>query len=623
MTLKMEQKWVYLFREGNKELRDLLGGKGANLAEMTNLGVPVPLGFTITTNACIYYMKNVFWPEELEVQIREALNALENDVQMKFGLETRGDTKTLLVSVRSGAKFSMPGMMDTILNLGLNDIIVENLSKETNPRFAWDSYRRFIQMFSNVAMNIPGKLFETALDNTKKEAKVAHDNELNSEQLRRLVGIFKKIYRENLGTDFPQDPIEQLKLAITSVFKSWNNPRAIAYREHEMIPDDLGTAVNVQMMAYGNLGDDSGTGVLFTRNPSDGVDEIYGEYLVNAQGEDVVAGIRTPVPISELQNQFPEIYTQLHDTVKMLERHYADMQDIEFTIMEGKLYLLQTRNGKRTGVAAVKIAHDLVQEGLINEQDAVLRITPRDVENCMFPRVNWVSEKHSLQLVKENGEDKHETLSLLGRGLAAGPGAATGYAIFDSDQAEQYKKEHPDQSIILVREETSPEDFHGMVASDGILTIRGGITSHAAIVSRQIGKRCIVGAELSGLTIYEEAGTPILASEEISVREGEWITLDAFEGKIYSGKASIIIPSDLPVELEKILDWADSRAKIGVRTNADKAEDTAVAMKFKAQGIGLARTEHQFFEKNRLPIVREMILAKTVEERQKILTRSQ
>ncbi|MFW9778454.1 MAG: pyruvate, phosphate dikinase [Candidatus Heimdallarchaeota archaeon] len=612
----MVQKWVYLFREGNKELRDLLGGKGANIAEMTNLGVPVPFGFTITTKACIYYMKNVSWPEGLEHQIREALKSLENDVRMKFGSETRGNGKTLLVSVRSGAKFSMPGMMDTILDLGINDIIVENMSHETDPRFAWDSYRRFIQMFSNVAMNIPGKLFDTALQNIKKENDVKYDFELDTEHLRRLVGVYKKIYRENLGTDFPQDPMEQLKLAITSVFKSWNNPRAIAYREHEMIPDDLGTAVNVQMMVYGNLGDDSGTGVLFTRNPSSGSDEIYGEYLVNAQGEDVVAGIRTPVPIRHLQRQFPEIYSQLYDTVKMLERHYADMQDVEFTIMDGKLFLLQTRNGKRTGVAAVKIAHDMAEEGLISQDDALLRVTPRDVENCMFPRINWISEKHGLQLVKENGDERRETLTLLGRGLAAGPGAATGYAIFDSDRAEQYKKENPTRSVILVREETSPEDFHGMVASDGILTIRGGITSHAAIVSRQIGKRCIVGAELSGLTVFEEAGVPVLASKEHSIREGEWITLDAFEGKIYSGKGAIIIPSDLPPELVKILDWADSRAKIGVRTNADKAEDTAIAMKFKAQGIGLARTEHQFFEKNRLPIVREMILANTLKERQ-------
>ncbi|MHA2225337.1 MAG: pyruvate, phosphate dikinase [Candidatus Hodarchaeales archaeon] len=603
------QKWVYMFNEGNKDMRDLLGGKGANLAEMTNLNISVPPGFTIITNASIHYNNHNIWPENLGEQVNFALKKLEEQSGLPFG-------KDLLVSVRSGAKFSMPGMMDTILNLGLNDEILEYLSKKTeNPHFVWDSYRRFIQMFSDVAMSIPAKLFEDALSTAREKAQVKNDFDLNVDQLKALVEVFKEIYLGNRGSEFPQDPKEQLRIAITSVFRSWNTPRAIAYRNHEGISDDLGTAVNVQMMAFGNMGSDSGAGVLFTRDPSDGEDLIYGEYLVNSQGEDVVAGIRTPIPIKKLESDFPEIYHELIKNVKMLENHYRDMQDIEFTIMAGKLYILQTRNGKRTGVAAVKIAHDLVKEGLITEEEAILRVTPRDVENCMFPRVNWVDEKHNLQLVTYDGEEKTEKLIAMGKGLSAGPGAATGFAIFNSDRAEEYKKENPNQSIILIRDETSPADFHGMVAADGILTIRGGITSHAAIVSRQIGKRCIVGSEVSGLRIVEEGDNSKLVYNDLEIKEGEYITMDGFSGNIYCGKGSIITPSDLTAELENLLDWCDARAKIGVRTNADKAEDTKIALKFKAQGIGLARTEHQFFEKDRLPIVQKMILAYSSEER--------
>jgi len=607
-----EQKWVYQFNEGNRDMRDLLGGKGANLAEMTNMHIPVPNGFTIITDASIYFNKNNSWPEILEEQVNTALKKLEEQSGLTLG-------KDLLLSVRSGAKFSMPGMMDTILNLGLNDdIVISLINKTGNPHFVWDSYRRFIQMFSNVAMGIPLIFFEEILTKMKEKANIKHDHELTVDQLKEIVGIFKEIYLKRQGEEFPHDPKAQLILAISSVFKSWNTPRAIAYRKYEKISHDLGTAVNVQMMVFGNMGLDSGSGVLFTRNPSDGIDEIYGEYLVNSQGEDVVAGIRTPLPIKQLENDFPEIYQQLTTNVKKLENHYRDMQDIEFTIMSGKLYILQTRDGKRTGIAAVKIAHDLVKEGLITEEEAVLRVTPRDVENCMFPRINWVDEKHAFQLVKVNGEEESQKLKKMGKGLPAGSGAATGIAIFNSDHAEEYKKENPDKSLILIREETNPSDFHGMVVVDGILTLRGGTTSHAAIVSRQIGKRCIVGSEASGLKIIEERGkvSKLISEDHTEVKEGEYITLDGFSGKIYAGKGSIITPSDLPPELEILLDWCDSKAKIRVRTNADKAADTKVALEFKAKGIGLARTEHQFFEKDRLPIVQKMILSGTRAERQ-------
>ena len=596
-------------------MRDTLGGKGANLAEMTNLDIPVPPGFTVITNASIHYMENEAWPKNLEEQVDEALKKLEEISGLTYG-------KDLLVSVRSGAKFSMPGMMDTILNLGLNDDINEFLAKKTkNPRFISDSYRRFIQMFSDVSMGIPAKNFEEALTEAKEKAEVDYDHELNTDQLNDLVNTYKEIYRNNIGSEFPQDPHEQLKIAITAVFKSWNTPRAVAYRKHEGISDDLGTAVNVQMMAFGNMGSDSGAGVLFTRNPSDGIDEIYGEYLVNSQGEDVVSGIRTPEPIVRLKDDFPDVYQELFKSVKKLENHYKDMQDIEFTIMSGKLYILQTRNGKRTGVAAIKIAHDLVKEGLLTEDEAILRVTPRDVDNCMFPKINWVDEKHGIQLVKQNGEEKTVKLEEMGKGLPAGPGAATGIATFDSDRAEAYKKENPDQPLILIRDETNPADFHGMVAADGILTIRGGITSHAAIVSRQIGKRCIVGSESSGLRIIESDTASKLVFKGLELKEGEYITLDGFSGNVYAGKGAIITASELTPELETLLDWCDTKAEIGVRTNADKAADTRIALQFKAQGIGLARTEHQFFEKDRLPIVQEMILADTKEERQKKLNK--
>ncbi len=613
---KEDKPLVMFFGEGTKDMKDLLGGKGANLSEMTRIGIPVPPGFTITTEVCrYYYAHGEKYPENLKELVDKNLKRLEEVAGRKFG----DPEKPLLVSVRSGAKISMPGMMDTILNLGLNDQSVEGLAKETNdPRFAWDSYRRFIQMFGNVVMGVKMEKFHEKLEAKKEKYGVKYDYELSPEALKELVEEYKQVYKEETGEDFPQDPYKQLWMAIEAVIKSWNNKRAIDYRNHMGIPHDLGTAVNIQMMVFGNMGDDSGTGVCFTRNPSNGNKELYGEFLPNAQGEDVVAGIRTPYPIEKLKEMFPDVYEQLKDTAEKLERHFKDMQDIEFTIMKGKLYLLQTRNGKRTGLAAVKIAHDMVQEGLIDKEEAILRIKPQDVEFCMFPRINWENpKKHTVKI-----DGKIVEAPLIGKGLPAGPGAATGAIVFDSDKAEEMKKENPDVSLILVRNETSPEDFHGMVASDAIVTIRGGITSHAAIVSRQLGKTCVVGCEASGMRIRKtDDGYVLVGQDGTTLKEGDIITVDGFEGRIYKGRLPVSSVAEMPPELETVLDWADSFAKLKVRTNADKPDDTATAFKFKAVGTGLARTEHQFFEKERLPIVQDMILAETEEEREKYLAK--
>ncbi len=616
MTEQETAKYVMFFGEGSKDMKELLGGKGANLSEMTRLGVPVPPGFTITTEVCrYYYAHGEKYPEELRTQVQQALERLEKKAGRKFG----DPNAPLLVSVRSGAKISMPGMMDTILNLGLNDECVEGLATETSDeRFAWDSYRRFIQMFGNVVMNVSMERFHNKLEEKKKQLNVEYDYEISAEGLKELVREYKEIYKNETGEEFPKEPIQQLWMAIEAVIKSWNNKRAIDYRNFHGIPHDLGTAVNVQMMVFGNMGDDSGTGVCFTRNPSNGNKELYGEFLPNAQGEDVVAGIRTPFPISRLHEMFPGIYEELLEIATKLEQHFRDMQDIDFTIMKGKLYILQTRNGKRTGLAAVKIGHDMAIEELITKNEALLRITPQDVEFCMFPRVSWENPKRKTYV--ENGEVK--VAPPIGKGLPAGPGAATGIIVFDSDKAEKMKKEKPDLPIVLVRDETSPEDFHGMVASTAILTIRGGITSHAAIVSRQIGRTCVVGSEASGLRIRKINGESYLVGKNgEKLKEGEWITVDGFDGTIYIGKLPIASIAEMPPELNDVLDWADEVARLKVRTNADKPDDTAIAFQFKAVGTGLARTEHQFFEKERLPIVQDMILAETEEEREQYLSK--
>ena len=530
--------------------------------------------------------------------------------------------------------------MDTILNLGLNDVTVEGLAKKTNnPRFAYDSYRRFIQMFSNVVKGLSLEHFENILAEIRKKAGVQYDKDLNVDYLKEVISQYKKLYKEKLGEDFPQDVYEQLYAAVEAVFKSWNNERAIAYRKHEGIPDTLGTAVNVQMMVFGNMGDNSATGVAFTRNPATGEKHLYGEYLPNAQGEDVVAGIRTPHPIEDMAKELPEAYKKLVEIAELLEKHYKDMQDIEFTIMEGELFILQTRAGKRTGVAAAKIAHDMVKEGLITKETAIMRIKPRDVENTLFPTILWKDEgkrkyfdiapdlleeelNHGKTLTEilEEHHPLEKKAKVIGKGLPAGPGAASGIAVFDSKRAEKIAKENH-TPVILVRPETSPDDFAGMAASEGILTLRGGMTSHAAIVSRQIGKRCVVGAEPSGLHIkdLDSAQPKLVAEDGVEIKEGEWITINGFNGEVYPGRLPIVRPSELPAELKELLNWCDEIADIGVRTNADKPNDTTIAINFGAKGIGLARTEHQFFEKERQPIMKKMIMAETTEERKKYL----
>ncbi len=604
----MTEKYVYKFFdkevcEGSADMKNLLGGKGANLAEMTSLGLPVPPGFVVSTQACLHFLaNNEEYPEGLKAEVDEALEALEAHMGKKLG----DNEDPLLVSVRSGARISMPGMMDTVLNLGLNDVSVEGLAKISNdPRFAYDSYRRFMYMYADVVKNVSKEHFEKELGKLKHELGVENDTEIPADELKKLIQKYKAIYKEHMGEDFPQDPRKQLDDAIRAVFRSWNTRRAIDYRNHQGIPHDLGTAVNVMTMIYGNLGETSATGVAFTRNPSDGEKKLYGEFLVNAQGEDVVAGIRTPVPIEDLKASMPDLYNQLFEISELLEKRYRDMQDMEFTIQQGKLYMLQTRSGKRTGIAASQIAYDLVKEGVISKEEAILRIEPSDVENALFPSIDWgkIDSNVPVKQIKENIKDK-----FLGTGLAAGAAAATGKAIFDADRAQEIAEQG--QDVILIRVETTPEDFHGMAASKGILTMKGGLTSHAAIVARQIGKACIVGSEKGGISIDVEKRE--LTASGLVVREGDWITIDGDDGSIYSDKLPTR-PAELPESMKTILDWCDETAKIGVKANADKPDQFIKALEFGAKGVGLCRTEHMFFDN--LDLVRGMILAKNDEER--------
>ena len=594
----MSKKYVYLFKEGNANMRELLGGKGANLAEMTNLGLPIPQGFTVTTEACTeYYNDGKKINEEIQEQIFAALKKLEEMQGKKFG----DNNDPLLVSVRSGARASMPGMMDTILNLGLNDVAVEGFAAKTgNPRFAYDSYRRFIQMYSDVVMEVPKSFFEKIIDELKVEKGVHFDTELTTEDLKELVKRFKAVYKENMkGEEFPQDPVEQLMGAVKAVFRSWDNPRAIVYRRMNDIPGDWGTAVNVQAMVFGNMGETSGTGVAFTRNPSTGEKGIYGEYLINAQGEDVVAGVRTPQPISKLAEDLPECYKEFMEIATKLENHYRDMQDMEFTIQEGKLYFLQTRNGKRTAPAAINIACDLVDEGMIDEKEAVLRIDAKSLDQLLHPTF----DKESLKA----GE-------VIGEALPASPGGAAGKVVFTAEEAKNLGKGGKGERVVLVRLETTPEDIEGMVASQGILTVRGGMTSHAAVVARGMGTCCVSGC--GEIKIDEEAKKFELGG--YTFHEGDYISLDGTTGKIYKGDIKTVEAS-VSGNFGRIMAWADKYRKLGVRTNADNPRDTKNAVHLGAEGIGLCRTEHMFFEEDRIPKIRKMILAETVEAREAAL----
>ena len=594
----MNKKYVYLFSEGNKDMRELLGGKGANLAEMTNLGLPIPQGFTISTEACTdYYNNGEVIREEIIEEILNAITKLESIEGKKFGDETT----PLLVSVRSGARASMPGMMDTILNLGLNDKSVEGFAKSSNnPRFAYDSYRRFIQMYSDVVMEVNKSFFEKIIDELKNEKGVTFDNELTTEDLQELVRRFKRVYSDHMnGEEFPQDVKEQLLGAVKAVFRSWDNPRAIVYRRMNDIPGDWGTAVNIQAMVFGNMGDTSGTGVAFTRNPATGEKGIYGEYLINAQGEDVVAGVRTPQPITKLQEDMPDCYNEFMDLAQKLENHYRDMQDMEFTIENGKLYFLQTRNGKRTAHAAIKIACDLVDEGMITEEEAVLRIEAKSLDQLLHPTFDANALKNAL---------------CIGEGLAASPGAAAGKVVFTADEAKKLGKGGLGERVVLVRLETTPEDIEGMVASQGILTVRGGRTSHAAVVARGMGTCCVAGC--GAIKIDEEAKKFELGGHTFN--EGDYISLDGNTGKIYEGDVETR-DAEVAGDFGRIMGWADKYRTLKVRTNADNPRDTKKAIELGAEGIGLCRTEHMFFESDRIPKIRKMILANSKEERENAL----
>nr|MBQ8253800.1 pyruvate, phosphate dikinase [Lachnospiraceae bacterium] len=589
-------KMVYLFEEGDASMRNLLGGKGANLAEMTKLGLPIPQGFTVTTEACTdYYNNNRAISEDIQKQIFDALAELEKKQGKKFG-----DTESpLLVSVRSGARASMPGMMDTILNLGLNDIAVEGFAAKTgNPRFAYDSYRRFIQMFSDVVMEVPKSHFERVLDDIKDAKGVKFDMDLTADDLKEVIAKFKAIYKDKMGEDFPQDPKVQLMEAVKAVFRSWDNERAIVYRRMNDIPGDWGTAVNVQAMVFGNMGETSGTGVAFTRNPSTGEKGIYGEYLINAQGEDVVAGIRTPQPITKLQEDMPGAYQQFMDIAMKLEEHYRDMQDMEFTIEDGKLFFLQTRNGKRTAQAALQIACDLVDEGKITPEEAVMRIEAKSLDQLLHPTFD---------------ADALKAGKVIGQALPASPGAAAGKVYFTAEEAKAAHEEKGER-VILVRLETSPEDIEGMHAAEGILTVRGGMTSHAAVVARGMGTACVSGC--GEIAINEEEKVFELAGEVI--REGDYISLDGSTGKIYLGDIKTVEAS-VTGNFGRIMEWADKYRVLKVRTNADTPADALNAVKYGAEGIGLCRTEHMFFEPDRIPKIRQMILARTLEQREKAL----
>lgn len=587
----MSVKYVYSFNEGSKEMKSLLGGKGANLAEMTKINLPVPPGFTITTQACNnYYENNKTIKQEVIDQIEEKLAVLEKDLNKKLGSEEN----PLLVSVRSGAVISMPGMMDTILNLGLNDDTVKALAKATdNERFAYDSYRRFIQMFSDVAMEVPKYKFENILDRFKEENNFKYDTDLTCEHLKEIVEEYKAIYKKEIREEFPQDPKKQLMLAVEAVFRSWNNPRAIVYRRLNDIPNDLGTAVNIQSMVFGNMGDTSGTGVAFTRDPATGENKLLGEYLINAQGEDVVAGIRTPEPIDKLKEVMPEIYDQFIKTVKVLENHYRDMQDVEFTIEKGRLFFLQTRNGKRTAESAINVAVDLVEEGLLTKEEAIMRVEPKQLDQLLHPKF----------------EDKAlKEATILTKGLPASPGAGSGKIYFTAEEAVEASKSG--EKVILVRQETSPEDIEGMICSQGILTARGGMTSHAAVVARGMGKCCVAGCgEIKVDEISKE-----VRKDNIVLREGDYISLDGSTGNVYLGEVAKT-EAAMTGNFEKLMTWVDEVRDMEVRTNADNPRDAKVAVEFGAEGIGLCRTEHMFFDEDRIPAVRKMILSNTVEDR--------
>ena len=593
-------KYVYLFSEGNGSMRELLGGKGANLAEMTNLGMPVPQGFTITTEACTqYYEDGRSINDEIKTQVYEALAEIEKINGKKFG-----DAKNpLLVSVRSGARASMPGMMDTILNLGMNDEVAAGLIAG-NPtpaftRFVYDSYRRFIQMFSDVVMELSKKTFEVIIDEVKEAKGVKNDIDLEAEDMKKLVALFKEHYKQEKGEEFPTDPAVQLMEAIKAVFRSWDNPRANVYRRMNDIPYSWGTAVNVQPMVFGNLNDKSGTGVAFTRNPATGEKVLFGEYLINAQGEDVVAGIRTPSKISKLQEDMPQVYEQFADIATRLENHYRDMQDMEFTIENGKLYMLQTRNGKRTATAALKIACDLVDEGMISREEAVMRVEPKQLDALLHPQFDAAALKEA---------------EVIGKGLAASPGAACGRVVFTAEDAKNWAANG--EKVVLVRLETSPEDIEGMTASQGILTVRGGMTSHAAVVARGMGTCCVSGC--GEIAMHEEEKYFTIGEKEY--HEGDWISIDGSTGNIY-GCAVKTVEATISGNFDRFMRWADSFRVLRVRTNADTPRDTAQAVKFGAEGIGLCRTEHMFFEASRIKAMREMIVAKTVEARKEALAK--
>ncbi len=591
----MSHKYVYLFSEGNKDMRELLGGKGANLAEMTRAGMPVPQGFTITTEACTqYYEDGRQINDEIQAEIYEYLAKMEQICGKKFA----DKENPLLVSVRSGARASMPGMMDTILNLGLNDEVVVGFAKFTgNERFAYDSYRRFIQMFSDVVMELPKSEFEKIIDQKKAERGVKQDVELNADDMKDLVRRFKAFYLEQKGEEFPQDPKVQLMEAVKAVFRSWDNPRANVYRRMNEIPYDWGTAVNVQQMVFGNSGDRSGTGVAFTRNPATGEKALFGEYLINAQGEDVVAGVRTPSPISKLKEEMPEVYEEFANIADRLEKHYKDMQDMEFTIENGKLYMLQTRNGKRTANAALKIAVDLVDEGMIDEEEAVLRVEPQQLDALLHPQFD---------------ADALKNAQPIGKGLAASPGAACGKIVFTAEDAKAWKERG--EKVVLVRRETSPEDIEGMQSAEGILTVRGGMTSHAAVVARGMGTCCVSGC--GDIVVDYDSKSFTLGGK--TYHEGDYISIDGSTGNIY-GEAIPTAPATISGDFGRYMGWADKVRRLKVRTNADTPRDAKQASDFGAEGIGLCRTEHMFFEGERIKAMREMIVAETVEERKKAL----
>ena len=591
----MAKKWVYLFTEGNADMRELLGGKGANLAEMTNIGLPVPQGFTITTEACTqYYEDGREINAEIMGQIDEHIEKMEEITGKKFG----DHENPLLVSVRSGARASMPGMMDTILNLGLNEDVVKVLSEKSgNPRWAWDSYRRFIQMYSDVVMEVSKSEFEKLIDKKKEEKGVKLDVELSAEDLHDLAEQFKAKYKEALGEDFPADPKAQLYGAIKAVFRSWDNPRANVYRRDNDIPYSWGTAVNVQSMAFGNMGDDCGTGVAFTRDPATGAKGLFGEFLTNAQGEDVVAGVRTPMHIQEMEQKFPEAFAEFTKVCETLEKHYRDMQDMEFTVEHGKLYMLQTRNGKRTAQAALKIACDLVDEGMRSEKEAVAMIDPRNLDTLLHPQFD---------------KDALKAAVPMGKGLGASPGAACGKVVFTAEDAEAWNARG--EKVILVRLETSPEDITGMKSSEGILTVRGGMTSHAAVVARGMGECCVSGC---GDIVMDEENKKFTLGGK-TIKEGDFISIDGTTGNIYEGKIATV-DAQISGDFGRIMGWADKYRKLGVRTNADTPHDAAKARELGAEGIGLCRTEHMFFDPERIEAFREMICSDTVEEREKAL----